>query len=469
MLPFKMKCQEKLKLIKEGKLTAEQNIKNFLKKIEKENKEGKKINAFLELNNHALLEAKEVDSNIKKGKTPGKLAGLALAVKANINVLGMTASCGSKTLENYKATYNSTVIEKIKKEQGIVIGITNMDEFACGSSGETSAFGVTKNPKALDKISGGSSSGSAAAVASEFCDLSLGTDTGGSIRNPASNCGVVGFKPTYGSVSRYGLIDLSMSLEQIGCLSSNVEDCEMLFEIIKGKDEKEATSLFSLAERTKLFEPQKQKISEEKEKFLGKKKLVLGIPKIKADEKIWKLVREKVKEICQKEKWGVKDVEIGYIDLGVQAYYPINYVEFFSSTRKYDGRKYGRKIEENCGEEVLRRILGGKEIAQAEFFGRYYRKALQAKKLIEKEINKALDKFDALILPTVPKLPHKLGTKVSVEDMYGYDTLTVLANLSGVPAISVPVGNLNGVPVGLQIICGKFQENKMFEIAKRFE
>ncbi len=441
--------KEKIKQIKSGELTAEQNIKNFLNEIKKNDRQGKKINAFLQLNNNALLEAKEVDSNIKKGKA-GKLAGLAVAVKANINVKGMFASCASRTLENYKAAYDASVIKKIKAEDGIIIGITNMDEFACGSSGETSAFGATKNPVALGKIPGGSSSGSAAAVAAGFCDLALGSDTGGSIRNPASHCSVIGVKPSYGLVSRYGLIDLSMSLEQIGCFSRDMEGVELLLDIIKGKDDKDATSFYI----------------NDKKKKIGK--ILIGIPKIKADERIWEIVREKVKKVCEREKWQAKDIEIKYIDLGVQAYYPINYVEFFSSTRRYDGRKYGKKIEENCGEEVLRRILGGQEIAQAEYAGKYYRKALQAKKLIEQEFEAALKKVDCLIIPTIPKLPHKLGEKISVEDMYNYDTLTTPANLAGVPAISIPVGTVDDIPVGMQIITGKFKEAKMFDIAKSF-
>jgi len=228
----------------------------------------------------------------------------------------------------------------------------------------------------------------------------------------------------------------------------------LLFEIIKGKDEKDATSVI---------------FPEKKEYTFEKRKLKLGVPKIKADEKILELIKDKVKEISNKEKWKTEEIKLKYIDLGVQTYYPINYVEFFSSTRRYDGRKYGKKIEESCGDEVLRRILGGKEIAQAEYAGKYYRKALQAKRLIEKEFDSALKKFDCLILPTVPKLPHKLGEKISVEDMYNYDSLTVLANLSGVPALSLPVGKIQGIPIGMQIICGKFQEKRMFYIAKKFE
>jgi len=210
-----------------------QNLQKYLDEIKKNDRQGKKINAFLQMNPDAKEESK---------KSNGKLAGKVIAIKANINILGMNASCASKTLENYKCPYNATVINKIRNEGGIIIGLTNMDEFACGGSGETSAFMPTKNPKALEFIPGGSSSGSAAAVAAGMCDMALGSDTGGSIRNPASHCGVVGLKPTYGSVSRYGLIDLSMSLDQIGPIAKNVEDAELLFNVIKGKDKFDSIS-----------------------------------------------------------------------------------------------------------------------------------------------------------------------------------------------------------------------------------
>jgi aspartyl-tRNA(Asn)/glutamyl-tRNA(Gln) amidotransferase subunit A len=442
--------KEKLKLIKEGRLSPEENIKNFLEEIKKNDKQGKKINAFLEINPNALLEAKEVCSKLKIGKA-GRLAGLAIAAKSNISVKRMHATCASKTLEKYKCGYDSTVVKKIREEDGIIIGYTNMDEFAAGSSGETSAFGKTLNPNAIDRIPGGSSSGSAAAVAAGFCDIALGSDTGGSIRNPASHCGIVGIKPTYGTVSRYGLLDLSMSLEQIGSLASSVEDTQLLLDVIKGKDEHDTTTF------------------EVKDKKVNLKKIKVGIPKIKADKKIWELIKKRVEEVCKREGWGSSDVSMKYIDLGVQAYYPINYVEFYSATRKYDGRRFGEIIEEVCGDEVLRRILGGSLIAEEEHAGKYYRKALQAKKLIEQEFDKTLKKYDCLIMPTSPKLPHKFGEKITTEDMYQYDTLTVLANLAGVPAISIPAGKINEVPVGLQIICKKFDDNKMLEIAKKFE
>ncbi len=446
----KLSACQKVKMIKEGKLSAEENVKYFLDKIAKDNKKGKEINALLQINDAALLESKEVDSNIRRGKAVGKLAGLAVAVKANINVFGLNASCASKTLEDYKAGYDASVIEKIKKEGGIIIGICNMDEFAAGGSGENSAFGITKNPAALDRIPGGSSSGSAASVAANFCDVALGSDTGGSIRNPASHCGIVGIKPSYGAVSRYGLIDLAMSLDQIGVLSKDVEDAKLIFEVIYGKDEKDATS-------REIF----------KEEKLGKIKI--GVVKVGANKEILDLVDKKIKEVCKKQGWNEEKIEIKYLDLGIQTYYPICYVEFFSGTRKFDGRRFGKKIEESCGEEALRRILGGGMICQEEFSGRYYKKALDAKKILTQEFASAFEKVDVIILPTVPRLPHKFKEKISLEDMYNYDTLTVLANIAEIPAMSIPAGKIDNIPVGIQLMCAKGRDFKMINIAKVFE
>ncbi len=428
-----------------------EKVKEYLKAIEKDNRKGKSINAILQVNPHVLKEAEELE---KKKANRGKLYGKVIAVKSNINVLGLNTSCASKTLENYKAGYDAAVIEKIRREDGLIIGMTNMDEFACGSSGETSAFQACKNPAALDRIPGGSSSGSAASVAAGFCDIALGSDTGGSIRNPASHCGVVGVKPSYGSISRYGLIDLSMSLEQIGCFARNVEDALLLLNVIKGKDDRDATS----------YESKEIKV----EKI---KNLKIGLPKIKADKEILELINNKVEEIAKKNKWKVEVIDLPHIDLAVETYYPICYVEFFSGTRKFDGRRYGKKIEDSCGEEVLRRILGGSEISKAEFAGRYYRKALQAKALIKKEFENAFKKVDVIVMPVFPILPWKLGegSRMKPEEIYAADALTVLANLAELPAISVPAGRLQGIPVGLQIMAGRFQEAKMFSVAKMFE
>ena len=365
----------------------------------------------------------------------------------------MICNCASKTLENYKALYDATVIEKIKAEDGVIIGMLNMDEFACGSSGENSGFGVTQNPSAPGRVPGGSSSGAGAAVAAGFCDVALGSDTGGSIRNPASHCGVVGVKPSYGLVSRYGLIDLSMSLDQIGPIAKNVSDACIVLDVIRGQDDKD----------TKSFESGQVKLEK-----IGKIKV--GILKVKGvDKKIQEIVDKKVSELVNKYGWDVKEAEIKHIELAVQTYYPLVYTEFFSGTRRFDGRKYGKKIEENCREEVLRRILGGSEITKAEFKGAYYRKALEVKEIIKEEFEDVLKEVDCIICPTCPGLPWKIGEKMKLEEVYAYDALTIPANLAEICAVSMPVGKIDGIPVGMQIMCGKGQESKMLSIARDVE
>jgi aspartyl-tRNA(Asn)/glutamyl-tRNA(Gln) amidotransferase subunit A len=445
--------KEKIKLLKSGKLTAERNIKNFLGKIKNSDKE---INAFIKINENAVKEAREVDRKIKKGKA-GKLAGLAIAVKSNINVKGLVASCASNTLSHYTSPYDAAVIKKIRDEDGIIIGMTNMDEFACGSSGETSAYGPTKNPKAFDLIPGGSSSGSAAAIAADFCDLALGSDTGGSIRNPASHCGVIGVKPSYGLVSRYGLIDLSMSLDQIGPFSKDVYGAALLMNVISGSDENDASTFdIKIPDYTKLkIENLTVGISEDFKKL--------------CDKKIYEEVEKKVREICEINRWKLVNVNLKHINLSVQSYYPLCYVEFFSATRRFDGRKYGQKIEDVCGPEVIRRIIGGSEISKAEHKGMYYRIALKAKELIAKDFEEAFKKVDIIICPTVPRLPHKIGGKISPEEMYSYDALTIPANLAGICAISVSSVKVEGVPVGIQIMAPAFQEARMFNAAHAFD
>lgn len=439
--------KEKIKLIKEGKLSAVENIQKFVNKIKKENGN---LNIVLHLNDNAVEDAKVVDEKIKKGERL-RLAGLGVLVKSNINVCDLICSCASRTLENYKSGYDASVVSKLRKEGAVVLGVVNMDEFACGSSGELSAFGVCKNPKVLDRIPGGSSSGSAAGVAAGFCDFSLGSDTGGSIRNPASHCGVVGFKPSYGSVSRYGLIDLSMSLDQIGPLGLNVEDCELVYNVIKGKDERDGVS-----REIPTHPPKNEKIK-------------VGILGIKADDKIWGLVKGRVEEVCIARGWKVEEVSLEHVDLGIQTYYPIVYTEFFSGTRKFDGRKYGLKIEDSCGEEVLRRILGGMEISKAEYAGKYYRKALTVRKLIREEFARAFEKYDIIVCPTVPKLPHKIGERLSVEENYAYDVCTCLANIAEIPAISVPCGSIDGVPVGLQLLGKVGSDEGLLKVGREFE
>ncbi len=439
-------------------MKVEESLKKYLGEIEKNNQKGKKINAILQLRDEKELleEARVIQKKIDLGKG-GKLAGKIIVVKANINIKGMNCSCASKVLEDYTSAYDAFAVKRIKQEDGLIIGIANMDEFACGGSGETSAYGATQNPKKLGFIPGGSSSGSSASVSAGFCDMALGSDTGGSIRNPSSHCGVVGIKPTYSIVSRSGLIDLSMSLDQIGPIANSVADTGLLLSVIAGKDERDSTNIGS--ERIDL-------------KFLEEipKNAKIGVLDFEIkDKRIQELINKKIESASKKYGFSVKKIKLNYLDLAVEAYYPLVYVEFFSGTRKFDGRRYGKKIEDSAGPEVLRRILGGSEITKAEHAGRYYNLSLKAKKLIEKEFSKAFKDVDCIISPVVPRLPHKIGEKISVEDMYSYDVLTIPANLAGICAMSLPAGTVEGFPVGMQIMCGKFQEEKMLRIARAFE
>jgi aspartyl-tRNA(Asn)/glutamyl-tRNA(Gln) amidotransferase subunit A len=449
--------KEKLELIRSGKLAAAENIKQFLEKI---GKEDKKVNSFIAINETAVAEAEEVDKKLKAGFT-GKLAGLAIAVKSNISVKGLPVTCASKTLENYKGTFDADVIAKIKEEGGIIIGMVNMDEFACGASGETSAYGPTDNPSAPGKIPGGSSSGSAASVAAGFCDIALGSDTGGSIRNPASHCGVVGIKPSYGRVSRYGLVDMAMSLEGIGCLSNDVYGSSLMLQVIAGKSDYDAVT-------------QDVKVDNYPQEMSKEKELIIGISddfeKLCSDKRIYSLVMAAAEQLADAFGTMLRTVKLKHVDLAIQAYYPIVYVEFFSATRKFDGRKYGKKIEEVCGEEVLRRILGGREISKAEYAGKYYRKALMAKELIRKDFEEAFKEVDILVLPTTPMLPHKIGDKITdPKVMYAYDAFTIPANLAGICGGVVPGGKIDGIPVGLQFFAKAFSEADLINAMAKFE
>lgn len=435
-----MNVIEKLNSIKTGEITAKENVESFIKVIDENNEE---INAFLELNKeNALKQAKAIDEKIANGKKVGSLAGLVFGVKANINVEDLIVSAASKTLENYIGSYNASVVEKIIAEDGIIIGLLNMDEFAAGSSTETSYFGPTQNPAAIGRIPGGSSGGSAAAIAAKMCDISIGSDTGGSIRNPASHCGVIGFKPTYGAVSRQGLLDLSMSLDQIGPLANDVSGIALALNTIVDYDETECTTLnWDKPDFTSVIE----------DNSLENMKIAICKEFIDVtDDEINKTVNKAINKLVD---GGAELVEVSfdYIDLCLPTYYLINYVEFFSATRKYDGRDYGYRIEEVCGDEVLRRIKIGFHIAQAEFSGKYYKQALKARSVIRNEINSMLENVDLIVGPTVPKLPHKIGEKLTPMEMYAYDILTVIANLAGIPAGSIKAGEVDNIPVGLQL------------------
>jgi aspartyl-tRNA(Asn)/glutamyl-tRNA(Gln) amidotransferase subunit A len=441
-----MTLAQKLKDIKSGKITAMQNVNNFLKVIDAKNKD---LNIFLHLNSEAMKQAEEIDLRIKHGKPIGKLAGLCVAVKSNISVQGLETNCASKVLEGYLSAYDATVIKKLKDEDAIILGMVNMDEFACGGSGETSAFGPTKNPINPELIPGGSSSGSASAVAADMCDFALGSDTGGSIRNPASHCGIVGLKPTYGAVSRYGLLDMCMSFDVIGPLTKSVEDSKLIFDIIKGQDNFDSTT---------------QNFDEIK----NKKSYTICLVNVEkyAKPEVKKLIEEKTNELAKKHGYEIKKVHLP-LDISLETYYLLVYVEFFSTTRKYDGRRFGKKIEDFAGHEVLRRIFGGSEISKAEYHGKYYREALKAREYIKEQFEKIFKDVDLIILPTVPRTAHKIGENISVEEMYAYDIFTTPVNIAGLPGISIPAGKIDGKPLGLQILAPHGCEDWMFDVAEK--
>ncbi|HDH41396.1 MAG TPA: Asp-tRNA(Asn)/Glu-tRNA(Gln) amidotransferase subunit GatA [Candidatus Altiarchaeales archaeon] len=427
-------------------------IRERLNEIEEKDK---KINSFIVLDKEGISRRDIADS--------GRLKNLLLGIKSNINVEGLLTSAGSRTLENYISPYNATVIEKIKAEGGQILGMTNMDEFACGSSGETSFYGATDNPSAPGYIPGGSSSGSAASVAAGFVDVSLGTDTGGSIRNPASHCGVVGFKPTYGVVSRYGLIDMAMSLDQIGPLARDVKTVALLLEIIAGYDPRDETSLRLDPGFYRFFENLDPGLDQIKVGYAKE------FDRLIQDNGIRKIIHRALDRLGSSGT-EIIDVSLPNLEIALPTYYLNVYVEFFSATRRYDGRRYGHRIEDVCGEEVLRRILLGSYISQKEYSGRYYRRALMARSIIRKELSDALREVDVLVGPTVPKLPHKLGAKI--EDpmvMYAYDVFTVPVNLAGIPAGTVPAGRVNGIPTGLQVIGKALDDQKVLNVMYGFE
>ncbi|MEO2154850.1 MAG: Asp-tRNA(Asn)/Glu-tRNA(Gln) amidotransferase subunit GatA [Nanoarchaeota archaeon] len=446
-----MPVVEKVKLIHNGELGPTENLKAFLDRIKKLDKE---INSFIYINEEKAFEqAEKVEKELKEG-TKKPLSGIVVGIKSNISVEDYLVSAASKTLENYYGTYDAEVVKKLKDNGAIIVGMLNMDEFACGSSGETSYYGPTKNPRDLSLIPGGSSSGSATAVAANLVDFSLGSDTGGSIRNPSSHCGVYGLKPSYGRVSRFGLLDLAMSLDQIGPITKSIEDLALITQIIAGKSDLDQTT--ADIEVPDYLE----ELKKEENLTFG---FIKGIENFIMDEEIKKVYLELKEKI--KNKFKTKEIEIKHLDLSIATYYPIVYVEFFSATRKYDGRKYGYKIEETAGEEVLRRIKGGEILTKAEFQGQYYRKALVARKLIAKEFKEVFKEVDIIILPTTPKKPHKIEEKLSPLEMYAYDLFTIPANLAGIAASVLPIKET----IGIQIYTNAFKEEKLFKAMKKIE
>jgi aspartyl-tRNA(Asn)/glutamyl-tRNA(Gln) amidotransferase subunit A len=458
-----------VKQIHEGLLkkdfSALELCKNYLGKIKEKNKD---IFAFLETcESLAISQADKVDEKIKRGERIDSLSGVPCAIKDNMLVEGIKCTAASKILENYVAPYDATVIKKLKEKDAVILGKTNLDEFAMGASTENSAFGPTRNPNDTSRVPGGSSGGSAAAVAADMAVYALGSDTGGSIRQPSSFCGVVGLKPTYGAVSRYGLIAFASSLDQIGPITKTVEDARIVFEAIKGKDRLDSTSVDSLEESKK-------------------GEIKIGVPKEYFVKGMDKDVEKTVKEAIKKyEDMGFKieEVSLPHTDYALAAYYLINPSEASANLARFDGIKYG--MSENkagelldvylktrgkgFGDEVRRRIMIGTYALSSGYYEAYYLRAQKVRTRVIEDFKKVFNRVDALFTPVSPVLPFKIGEKI--EDplaMYLIDVYTISVNLAGLPAISIPVGKVGKLPVGLQIIGKPFEESKILEIGEAF-
>ncbi|RKY29983.1 MAG: Asp-tRNA(Asn)/Glu-tRNA(Gln) amidotransferase GatCAB subunit A [Candidatus Omnitrophota bacterium] len=460
-------------LLKKKEISCYEVVTSLIEKIYEEDR---KLHSYLYVNEKAVEEAKKIDEKIVKGEIEGSLLGIPISVKDNICTKNMPTTCGSKILENFYSPYDATVIERIKREGAIIIGKTNMDEFAFGSSTENSAFGPTKNPFDNSRVPGGSSGGSASAVSANLCFASLGSDTGGSIRQPASFCGVVGFKPTYGRVSRYGLVAFASSLDQIGPITKDVRDCCILLKVISGKDRKDSTSL------------EKEVCDYEsyiRERIDGVK---VGIPKEYFVGGIDREVKEKVEDVIKivEEIGGeVVDISLPHTEYGIATYYIISTAEASANLARFDGIKYGYRSKdyssiidlymntrgEGFGDEVKRRIILGTYVLSSGYYEAYYLKAQKVRTLIKEDFLKAFRNVDVILTPTTPELPFKLGEKVDDPlKMYLSDIFTVNVNLAGLPAVSIPVGfSSTKLPIGIQIIGPHFCEEKIIEVASSIE
>ena len=465
------KAQE---LIKNRELSCRELVAVYLAQIKEKNKN---LNCYLEVfEKSAYRAAGKEDEFIADGNTPRLLSGIPFAVKDNILIKEKIASSASRALESYKASYDATVIKKLKNAGAIFLGRTNMDEFAMGSSTENSAFHVTKNPYDLNRVPGGSSGGSAAAVAAQMCLAALGSDTGGSIRQPAALCGVVGLKPTYGAVSRRGLMAMASSLDQIGLIAKTAKDIEILFDIIKGKDKQDSTTI-------------KPEFSILNSQF--SKKLKIGIPEeffsLKENEKdgLSKEIRETFKNILSALKengYEIKQISLPFLDFALACYYIIMTAEASSNLARYDGVRYGLNKngkdiledylisrEAGFGKEVKRRIMLGTYVLSHGYYDAYYLKAQKVMSLIKKDFKRAFSEVDAILTPTTPETAFKIGEKTSNPlSMYLSDIFTVPVNLAGLPAISIPKFN-EKLPVGIQIISPWFREDLLFNLGKEIE
>lgn len=465
---------ELIEKLEKKELTSTEITQSYVDRIKEKEPE---VQAFVTtLEDDALKQAKNIDKKRESGEITNKLAGIPIGIKDNMCTKGIKTTCSSRMLENFVSPYDATVVEKLNSENLIDLGKLNMDEFAMGGSTEYSYFHKTFNPWNLNKVPGGSSGGSAAAVAANMVPWALGSDTGGSIRQPSSFCGVVGLKPTYGLVSRYGLVAFASSLDQIGPITKDVEDAAILLNLIAGHDEKDTTSAdMSKRDYTKNL----------KNDIKGKK---IGVPKEFFGEGINAGVKEKLQQAIETYKELGVDVEEFSLDIAkysLATYYIIACAEASSNLGRFDGIRYGYRTpefsnlkelykksrSEGFGPEVKRRIILGTYVLSSGYYDAYYKKAQQVRTLVMNEFNKAFEKYDVILTPTAPTVAFDIGSKSNNPlEMYLADICTVSVNIAGLPGISIPSGvDSEGMPVGMQLIGNKFDEEKLLNMAYIFE
>ncbi len=460
-------------LLKKGEISPREILFSVLKRIEKKEPD---INAFVTVTQEiAKKQAEEAEKRYIKGKQLSDLDGIPVAIKDNICTKGIRTTCASKMLANYIPPYNATVVERLLSAGSVIVGKTNMDEFAMGSSTETSAYGPTQNPVKKGYVPGGSSGGSAAAVASGESIIALGSDTGGSIRQPAAFCGVLGFKPTYGRVSRYGLVAYASSLDQIGPICKCVEDCAMLLNHISGHDPQDTTSAPV---------PCPDFMASLNQDING---IRIGLPKEYFIEGLDKGVKDKIMDavnLFQKNGAKIDEISLPHTKYAISTYYLIATAEASSNLARYDGVKYGHRSKEGFsiidmyertraegfGREVKRRIMLGTYVLSAGYYEAYYLKALKVRTLIKKDFEEAFSKVDCIITPVSPVLPFKIGERVDDPlKMYLVDIYTASLNLSVLPGMSMPCGYADGFPVGIQFISKAFDETTILKIAHTYQ
>jgi aspartyl-tRNA(Asn)/glutamyl-tRNA(Gln) amidotransferase subunit A len=455
--------------IRNQHFSAEDYVSHILERIARLDAD---IKAFVSVNtDHAVESARRIDSKIRRGEKVGYLAGITVGIKDNISTKGLRTTCASRLLADYVPPYDATVIRKLKESDAIVIGKLNLDEFAMGSTTEFSNFGPTRNPWNLDYVAGGSSGGSAAAVAAAECTASLGSDTGGSVRCPASFCSVVGFKPTYGSVSRYGLIAYSNSLEQIAPIARTVSGVVRLMNVISGVDPNDDTTRTVASPYSVESNRNHLRIA------------LLNNLTVNAQPEVSKCIYSAM-DTLSSAGCICEEITLDSLEFALASYYVIAMAEASSNLARYDNIRYGfdldpegyewnsyfAKVRSNFGEEVKRRIIVGTYVLSSGYYGRYYLKAQKVRALLRREFKSLYSKYDVIIAPTMPILPFKIGEKIGDPiKIYYMDIDTVISNLTGMPAISIPAGFSNGLPIGLQIMSDDFQEQKIFDVALLFE